>query len=129
MLYYETILIVNQNLSEEEIGDLSQKVKKGMEDLGATILRMENWGKRRLTYEVKKSKKGYYLIYDLQTEARDFFNKIDVMLRYNENILKYMTVRIKKKDYIQNVGSEGIAPSTIMEEEPQELQLIGEDEE
>ena len=96
MIYYEVLLIVNPNLSEEEVEGLSQKIKTGIEDFGASVIHMENWGKRRLTYEVKKSKKGYYLIYECSSNSKDFAKKADGLLRYNEEVLKYMTIKTKK---------------------------------
>ncbi len=102
MLHYETLMIINHNLAEEDVNDLSQKVKQGMEDLGAKIINLENWGKRRLTYEVKKSKKGYYLIYNYSVESPNFLKKLDGMLRYNEDVLKYMSVKTKKETSLPN---------------------------
>ena len=67
---------------------------------------MENWGKRRLTYEIKKFKKGYYLIYDCCTDSNNFLKKIDGLLRYNEEVLKYMTIKMKKKFESINKGGE-----------------------
>jgi len=102
LIYYEALLIVNPNLSEEDVETLSQKIKKGIENLGASVVHTENWGKRRLTYEVKKSKKGYYLIYDCSIDSKDFAKKVDGLLRYNEEVLKYMTIKMRKKAYIEN---------------------------
>ncbi|MEW5802425.1 MAG: 30S ribosomal protein S6 [bacterium] len=96
MIYYETLLIINPNLSEEEVETVAQKVKKIVEDLGASIIQFENWGKRRLAYEVKKFKKGYYLAYDYQVESSDILKKLDAAIRYDEQILKYMTVNMKE---------------------------------
>lgn len=96
MIYYETLLIINPNLGEEEVQTVAQKIKKIMEDLGASIIQMENWGKRRLAYEVKKFKKGYYLAYDYRVEASDILKKLDAAIRYDEQILKYMTVNMKE---------------------------------
>ncbi|MEW6378783.1 MAG: 30S ribosomal protein S6 [bacterium] len=98
MIYYETLLIINPNLSEEEVETLAQKIKKIMEDLGASIIQAENWGKRRLAYEVKKFKKGYYLAYDYKVEASDMLKKLDAALRYDEQVLKYMTVNMKESN-------------------------------
>ena len=116
MIYYETLLIVNPNLSEEDVETLSRKVKKGMEDLGASVVHTENWGKRRLTYEVKKSKKGYYLIYDCCIDSKDFVKKVDGLLRYNEEVLKYMTIKMKKKFTAENKGGNESSAAAVEEE-------------
>jgi len=104
LICYETLLIINPNLSEEEVESIAQKIKKIMEDLGASIIQVENWGKRRLAYEVKKFKKGYYLSYDYRVEASDMLKKLDAALRYDEQILKYMSVRMKE-DHIGKASS------------------------
>lgn len=106
MNYYETLLIINPNLSEEDVENLSQKIRKGFEDFGASIIQAENWGKRRLTYEVKKSKKGYYLVYDCSIDSTDYTKKVDGLLRYNEDVLKYMTVRLRGEEDISHAMRE-----------------------
>jgi len=113
LIYYEALLIVNPNLSEEDVETLSQKIKKGIEDLGASVIHMENWGKRRLTYEVKKSKKGYYLIYDCSVDSKDFAKKVDGLLRYNEEVLKYMTIKMRKKSYTENEKAGEPLPAAV----------------
>ncbi|MGA1875090.1 MAG: 30S ribosomal protein S6 [bacterium] len=111
MLDYETLLIIDPNLSEEEVEGLAQKITKGLEELGAAMINKENWGKRRLTYEVKKSKKGYYLIYDYSVDSQNFPKKVDGMLRYNESILKYMTIRMEES-VPRSASSEDISSGT-----------------
>jgi len=113
LIYYEALLIVNPNLSEEDVENLSQKIKKGIEDLGASVVHTENWGKRRLTYEVKKSKKGYYLIYDCSVDSKDFAKKVDGLLRYNEEILKYMTIKMRKKSHTENEKEGESLPAAV----------------
>lgn len=113
MIYYESLLIVNPNLSEEDVENLSQKIKKGIEDLGASVVHTENWGKRRLTYEVKKSKKGYYLIYDCSVDSKDFAKKVDGLLRYNEEILKYMIIKMRKKSHTENEKEGESLPAAV----------------
>jgi len=113
LIYYEALLIVNPNLSEEDVENLSQKIKKGIEDLGASVIHMENWGKRRLTYEVKKSKKGYYLIYDCSIDSKDFAKKVDGLLRYNEEVLKYMTIKMRKKSHTENERAGESLPAAV----------------
>jgi small subunit ribosomal protein S6 len=114
-------LIINPNISEEEVEDQSQKIKKIIEGLGASIIHNENWGKRRLAYEVKKFKKGYYLVYDYQVESNNIVKKMDASFRYDERILKYMTVNMKESNILKGPAAATTARELL--EEPEEAVL------
>ena len=57
---YETIYILRPDISNEAVGLVNTKIRGVIEAGGGNLLKVENWGKRRLAYEVKKQMKGMY---------------------------------------------------------------------
>ena len=62
MNIYENIVILNASLGDEEIETASGKIKDLITNSGGEILNTEVWGRRKLAYEIKKQKKGFYLL-------------------------------------------------------------------
>ncbi|OGW73910.1 MAG: 30S ribosomal protein S6, partial [Nitrospirae bacterium RIFOXYC2_FULL_44_7] len=62
MNIYENIVILNASLSDEEIETASGKIKDLITNSGGEILKTDVWGRRKLAYEIKKQKKGFYLL-------------------------------------------------------------------
>ena len=60
---YETIYILRPDITNEVIGQVNVKVRGVVEAGGGTLLKVENWGKRKLAYEVQKQMKGIYLFF------------------------------------------------------------------
>jgi small subunit ribosomal protein S6 len=63
---YESLFIVRPSLSEEEVKKMGEKIRAVVEKEGGSILNSEDWGKRKLAFEVSKEKKGNYLVYFLK---------------------------------------------------------------
>lgn len=85
---YETIYILRGNASNDVVADVNGRVKGVIEGMGGKVLKVDNWGKRRLAYEIKKERKGIYLhwVYLAQSgvveEAERNLRMLDVVLRY-----------------------------------------------
>ncbi|MGB8298792.1 MAG: 30S ribosomal protein S6 [Polyangia bacterium] len=60
---YETIFILKPDVSNEVIGATNTKIRGVIEAGGGTMLKVENWGRRKLAYEVKKQLKGIYVFF------------------------------------------------------------------
>jgi len=61
--------------------------------LGAEITKTENWGKRRLAYEIKKQREGTYAVLEVSAEPA-MVKEFERQLRLNENVLRFMSTRI-----------------------------------
>ena len=94
MGYYESIFILQPDLGEEEIDRrvraAEQIVTSGMGQLTDS----ERWGKKRLAYEVKKNRYGYYVLLRYHAEA-PVVRELERHFKITESVLKYMTVRVR----------------------------------
>jgi small subunit ribosomal protein S6 len=89
---YEIIVILDPALSEEEVegqvNDIREVVLKGKGD----VTEVQKWGKKRLAYEVKKRKEGYYLLLHVNADPKAV-SSWERYFKISERVLKYLTVR------------------------------------
>jgi small subunit ribosomal protein S6 len=58
---YETVYILRPNTANDGVAEVNTRVKDVIEKMGGKVIKVDNWGKRRLAYEVAKERKGIYL--------------------------------------------------------------------
>ncbi len=92
MVKYEGVFILKPNMEEEENKSQIERIKSIIEDNGGKIDNLDEWGQRRLAYEIKKNKEGYYTIINFQAET-DLIKELDRTSKINENIIRHMIVR------------------------------------
>jgi small subunit ribosomal protein S6 len=93
---YEEMFIIRPDATEEEITPIVEQVRTSVTSAGGTIDKEERWGVRRLAYRVEKRNEGYYVLMQF-TAAAATVKEVERRLRVNDNVLKYMTVRIDEK--------------------------------
>jgi small subunit ribosomal protein S6 len=90
---YETIFILRPDTANETIATLNGRLKSIVETMGGKILKADNWGKRRLAYEIKKQMKGIYLYWQyLATPGT--VEELERNLRMLDNVIRYQSVKI-----------------------------------
>ena len=91
---YETCLITHPEISEEAMEALLGKLHNSISSHNGKVLKTEKWGKKRLQYPIKKQQKANYcfLCYMGNNQILD---EISHFLRFNENVLRYQTVKIE----------------------------------
>jgi len=96
MNIYENIVILNASLSDEELEAASVKIKDLITNAGGEILKADIWGRRKLAYEIRKHKKGFYLFL-LFRSAASFIKKLEDYYKVYDPVIKYMVIRLDKK--------------------------------
>ena len=93
---YEFTYIITPVLTEEQIKDTVKKVNKVVENGGGTIIEVDEWGSRRLAYQINKKRNGYYvnMYFDILGE---FIPRLERSMEIDDNILRYLTLRMDKK--------------------------------
>lgn len=92
---YESAVLINAALDDETIKSLIEKIKETITNNGGELLEIEDWGRKRLAYQVKKSKIGYYAIFRFNSPP-DIVPKLERNYQLDENILRYLTVALSK---------------------------------
>jgi len=95
MRTYELAIVADPRLSDEEHGAILDETKQLISNRGGEIVREESWGKRKLAYPIEKLTEGRYTFLFLQMEpkAAALFSEVELRLRQNDKILRYLTVR------------------------------------
>lgn len=89
---YELTVVVNAKIEEEERTKVMDKVKALVERFGGTISDVDEWGKRRLAYEIQKMTEGFYYFVHFEAET-DAPAEIEQRVRIMDNVLRYLCVK------------------------------------
>ena len=105
MRRYETIFIVDNDLSEEDRSPTFEKLKDLIHQHSGLLVMVDEWGSKKLAYEIKKKTRGYYVRLDY-CGSGILVNEIERFFRIDDRILKYMTVLLDKDVDIEAVKEE-----------------------
>ena len=93
---YETISMLAPNLVVEVMETFKNKVDGIMASEGGQLVKFEDWGRRRLSYPVKKELYGHYLLYGFQGSP-GLAAELERNLKIDEKVFKYLTLVLEKK--------------------------------
>ena len=93
MRIYETLFIVKPDLPDEEVDQRVEAAQAQLTTAGATVDKVEKWGKRRLAYKVGKYREGAYVLFQFSGDP-SIVKEFERRLRVSDAVLKYLTVRI-----------------------------------
>ncbi|PKM80423.1 MAG: 30S ribosomal protein S6 [Firmicutes bacterium HGW-Firmicutes-14] len=92
MRAYEVLYIIKPDLEEEPTNEVVEKFKTLIENNGGEITKLDKWGKRKLAYEIKHSREGFYVLMEFNGEAGTS-SELDRVFRITDEILKHMIMR------------------------------------
>jgi len=95
MRHYETLFIINPDLSEEDTAAVVEKFSAILTDRGSVMVKVDLWGRRRLAYQVKKFNKGYYVLFEYGATP-EAVAEMERLFKIDEAVVRYLTV--KKND-------------------------------
>jgi len=93
---YDVLVIVDPRLTEEEGAQLTTRLQESCAALGGEVVATENWGKRRLAFEIRKQREGAYVLLQVKAEP-PAVREYERQLRLNESILRFMTTRVDER--------------------------------
>ncbi len=88
---YETIFIINPELSEEEIQGVIERFKSLIESAGE-VESVDEWGKRRLAYPINKMSEGYYVLINFAANP-SFLQELERVYRIHDAIMRHIIVK------------------------------------
>jgi len=92
-LYYETIFIVNPDVSQENTEQLTDELVERVEKAAGRIVKREYWGSRPLAYSIQKRKRGHYILLVTDGEPQAI-QALESAIRLEERILRFLTTRL-----------------------------------
>ena len=91
MRSYEVIFIVHPDLDENALKGVVDRVQTWITSAGGSVDKIDNWGKRRMAYAIRKQREGQYVYMDAQF-APSFGAELERNLRFLEPVLRYSII-------------------------------------
>lgn len=92
MRHYEVMVILDPNLEERAVSPLIESFLSVVREGDGKVEKVDTWGRRRLSYEIKKKPEGIYSVIDLQSEA-SVVKEMDRQMNLNESVLRTKVLR------------------------------------
>ncbi len=113
MNIYENIVVLNANPTDEELEQSTNKIRDLITNSGGEILKVDVWGRRKLANEIKKQKKGFYVLFVFRS-ASSLIKRLEDYYKVFDPVIKYMVIKLEKKQSAHVLAS--LSPSPKAEE-------------
>ena len=105
-------MIVDPRPSDEEVAALLTQLGEQLKGLGGEVAKVDNWGKRRLAYDMRKQREGTYAVFEVSAEPA-MVKEFERQLRLNENVLRFLSTRVPVRKKARPAAK---APEVVVEE-------------
>ena len=95
MPLYEHVYLARQDLSAQQVEDLSNQFSAVIGQLGGKVTKNEYWGLKSLTYRIKKNRKAHITLFNVDAPAAAI-SEIERQERLSEDVLRYLTIRVEE---------------------------------
>ncbi len=93
---YELVYIVTPDASEQDIADLHTQIEQIVQRFGGTFDKTENWGRKRLAYDIGHHREGNYVVETI-TGSGELMKEIDRRLRVIDSVIRHLVVRVDEE--------------------------------
>lgn len=114
MRRYETIVIVNPDVGDEQREPVFDRVRELIPQQNGILVKIDNWGTKKLAYEIRKKVRGFYSRIDY-CGSGPLVDEIERFFRIDDRVLKFMTVMQEEKVDPERIQEE-IAKAAALEE-------------
>ncbi len=90
---YELVYIVTPDATEEQIAAIHEQVEQTTQKMSGSLVRTENWGRRRLAYSIQKHKEGVYVLEVIEGTG-DLMKELDRRLKVLDQVVRHLVVRV-----------------------------------
>ncbi|RCL01955.1 MAG: small subunit ribosomal protein S6 [Candidatus Tokpelaia sp. JSC188] len=94
---YEHIFLARQDIAPQQIDQLVEQYKNVIEANGGRVGRIENWGLRPVAYRIRKNRKAYYSLMNIDAPVTAIA-EMERQMRINEDVLRFLTVRVESHE-------------------------------
>ena len=108
MRRYETFVIIDPDISQDQRNPLIERVEELIAQMDGFLVYTDDWGERKLAYEIRKKGRGYYVRFDF-CGLPSLVDEIERFFRIDDRALKYMTVLLNKEADLEKIKEEKAA--------------------
>lgn len=95
--FYEKIVLLLPTLSEEELQESIKRILSLITESGGEVLKIENWGKRKIAYKLNNQTMGYYVLFLFKAPSIST-KKMEEFYKVYDRVFKFMIVKLTKKE-------------------------------
>jgi small subunit ribosomal protein S6 len=93
MPFYEHVFLARQDVSAQQVEELTAQIKGVIEQMGGKIAKTEQWGVKSLSYRMRKNRKAHFTLLNIDAPPAAI-NEIERLERLNEDVIRYLSVRV-----------------------------------
>jgi small subunit ribosomal protein S6 len=97
MPLYEHLFMARQDLTSQQVDELTAQYKAVIEQQGGSVAKLESWGVKPLTYRIRKNRKAHFTFMNVDAPAAALA-EVERQQRLNEDILRYLTIRVEEHE-------------------------------
>ena len=90
---YELAVVVSAKIEDDARAAVVEKVKDLITRFGGNVTDVDEWGKKRLAYEIQKAKEAFYYFIKFESENSDCSNEVEAHIRIMEPVVRYLCVK------------------------------------
>lgn len=102
MALYEHVFLARQDISGQQVDQLVENFRGVIEANGGKVGKVESWGLKTLTYRIKKNRKAYYTLMNIDAPSAAV-QEMERQQRFNEDILRTLTIKVETHEDAQSV--------------------------
>ena len=95
MKHYETVFILNPVLSDVQVKETVSKFEDFLTSRGAEMISKEDWGLKKMAYEIQNKKSGFYHLFEFKAPA-ELLISFETEFRRDERVMRFLTVALDK---------------------------------
>jgi len=93
---YELVYVISPDVSDDQVNELHTQVDAIVQRMGGQIERTDNWGRRKLAYEIGRHKEGTYVL-EVINGSGDLMKEIDRRLKVIDSVIRHLIVRVDEE--------------------------------
>ena len=97
MPLYEHVFLARQDVSAQQVEELTAQLTAVLEQLGGKVTKLEQWGVKSLSYRVRKNRKAHFTFMNVDAPSAAL-SEIERQERLNEDVLRYLTIRVDEHE-------------------------------
>jgi len=97
MPLYEHVFLARQDLSAQQVEELTNQFKGVIEQMGGKVPKTEYWGVKSLSFRMRKNRKAHFTLLNVEAAA-GVLSEVERQERINEDVLRFLTVRVEELD-------------------------------
>lgn len=95
MPLYEHVFLARQDVTAQQVEEMTTRYKDVIEQLGGKVTKSEYWGVKSLTYRMQKNRKAHFTLFNVDAPPAAL-TEVERQMRLSEDVLRYLTVRVEE---------------------------------